>query len=172
MTPRNFWTVGLGWYAACMALTFWLKGLKGATTVVALAGVPWAITCWVWVFFRESQWVGAGAEKKTDFRKTRAHTGPLRARNGIDPRTRSGANIRRRRRAFFSSSSRSDPVSLPRRPVQLSSGAVLRRLWHHVPPPAGGRALPRQRREASPGRRSVPSDEFAQLELPTALIRQ
>lgn len=47
MTPRNFWTVGLGWYAACMALTFWLKGLKGATTVVALAGVPWAITCWV-----------------------------------------------------------------------------------------------------------------------------
>ncbi|GAA5972190.1 hypothetical protein JCM8115_007152 [Rhodotorula mucilaginosa] len=47
MTPRNFWTIGLGWYAACMALTFWLKGLKGATTVVALAGVPWAITCWV-----------------------------------------------------------------------------------------------------------------------------
>ncbi|GAA5993015.1 hypothetical protein JCM10908_000799 [Rhodotorula pacifica] len=47
ITPRNCWTVGLGWYAACMVLTFWCKGLKGATTVVAIAGVPWAITCWV-----------------------------------------------------------------------------------------------------------------------------
>ncbi|GAA5882529.1 hypothetical protein JCM3774_005187 [Rhodotorula dairenensis] len=46
-TPRNCWTVGLGWYAACMLLTFWARGLRGATAVVALAGVPWAITCWV-----------------------------------------------------------------------------------------------------------------------------
>lgn len=47
MTPRNAWTVGLAWYAACMVLTFFLNGLKGATAVVAISGVPWAITCWV-----------------------------------------------------------------------------------------------------------------------------
>ncbi|BGP51627.1 hypothetical protein JCM10450v2_007577 [Rhodotorula kratochvilovae] len=47
LTPRNAWTFGLAWYAGCMLATFWADGVRGATVVVALAGVPWAITCWV-----------------------------------------------------------------------------------------------------------------------------
>ncbi|GAA6044081.1 hypothetical protein JCM8097_000197 [Rhodosporidiobolus ruineniae] len=47
LTPRNCWTVGLAWYAVDMAATFWVRGVRGAIAVVALAGVPWAITCWV-----------------------------------------------------------------------------------------------------------------------------
>ncbi|GAA5856947.1 hypothetical protein JCM9279_005025 [Rhodotorula babjevae] len=47
LTPRNMWTVALAWYAACMVATFWATSVRGATAVVALVGVPWAITCWV-----------------------------------------------------------------------------------------------------------------------------
>ncbi|GAA5919660.1 hypothetical protein JCM6882_003831 [Rhodosporidiobolus microsporus] len=47
VTPRNCWTAALVWYAALMASTFWVRGVKGAMAVVALAGVPWAVTCWV-----------------------------------------------------------------------------------------------------------------------------
>ncbi|KPV72111.1 uncharacterized protein RHOBADRAFT_47293, partial [Rhodotorula graminis WP1] len=47
LTPRNMWTFALAWYAACMVATFWATSVRGATAVVALVGVPWAITCWV-----------------------------------------------------------------------------------------------------------------------------
>ncbi|GAA5843336.1 hypothetical protein JCM11251_007290 [Rhodosporidiobolus azoricus] len=47
LTPRKCWTVGLVWYAVLMASTFWIKGVKGSMAIVTLAGVPWAITCWV-----------------------------------------------------------------------------------------------------------------------------
>ncbi|GAA5900708.1 hypothetical protein JCM8208_004587 [Rhodotorula glutinis] len=47
LTPRNMWTVALAWYAACMVATFWATSVRGATAIVALVGVPWAITCWV-----------------------------------------------------------------------------------------------------------------------------
>ncbi|GAA5860796.1 hypothetical protein JCM8547_003854 [Rhodosporidiobolus lusitaniae] len=47
ITPRRCWTVGLAWYAAAMAGTFWVRSVQGAVVVVAVAGVPWALTCWV-----------------------------------------------------------------------------------------------------------------------------
>ncbi|ORY76502.1 hypothetical protein BCR35DRAFT_280347 [Leucosporidium creatinivorum] len=47
LSPRNWWTVGLGVYAMGMVATFWVRDVRGAMWVVAGLGVPWAITCWV-----------------------------------------------------------------------------------------------------------------------------
>ncbi|BGO95201.1 hypothetical protein NBRC10512_000984 [Rhodotorula toruloides] len=47
LSPRGCWVAGLVWFAVVMEGTFFVKGTKGAMAVVALAGVPWAINCWV-----------------------------------------------------------------------------------------------------------------------------
>ncbi|BGP19706.1 hypothetical protein JCM10213_005425 [Rhodosporidiobolus nylandii] len=47
VTERNCWTAGLAMYAVAMAATFFVTGVKGAMAIVAVAGVPWAVTCWV-----------------------------------------------------------------------------------------------------------------------------
>jgi len=47
LSMRNLWTLSLAWYALCMAATFWVDGVRGTTLVVALAGLSWAVTCWV-----------------------------------------------------------------------------------------------------------------------------
>ncbi|BGP35051.1 hypothetical protein JCM10296v2_006881 [Rhodotorula toruloides] len=47
LSPRACWVAGLVWFAVVMEGTFFVRGTKGAMAVVALAGVPWAINCWV-----------------------------------------------------------------------------------------------------------------------------
>ncbi|GEM12595.1 MFS transporter, sucrose transport protein [Rhodotorula toruloides] len=47
LNPRACWVAGLVWFAVVMEGTFFVRGTKGAMAVVALAGVPWAINCWV-----------------------------------------------------------------------------------------------------------------------------
>ncbi|EGU11389.1 hypothetical protein RTG_02544 [Rhodotorula toruloides ATCC 204091] len=47
LSPRACWVAGLVWFAVVMEGTFFVSGTKGAMAVVALAGVPWAINCWV-----------------------------------------------------------------------------------------------------------------------------
>lgn len=93
-----------------------------------------------------------------------ARTGPLRARDGVDPRTRIGANRRGHRHRHR---------TLPQWPVRLSeNGARPRwqRLWHllHFVAPTPTRGTLSRRVRSS--RRSVPSDESAQFELPTATV--
>lgn len=54
LSLRNLWTFSLGWFAACMGMTFWVESVRGTTTVVALVGVSWAVTCWVRFLLRGS----------------------------------------------------------------------------------------------------------------------
>jgi solute carrier family 45, member 1/2/4 len=48
LTPRNFWTAGCLMFSLLMAVaTFWVRDEKGALTLIAAVGVPWAVACWV-----------------------------------------------------------------------------------------------------------------------------
>lgn len=46
-TARNIWTGSHAFFVVVMAATFWAKTREEATAIVALLGIPWAITCWV-----------------------------------------------------------------------------------------------------------------------------
>ena len=46
-TPRNIWTFSHVFFVVTMTGTFWASTREEATTVVALLGISWAVTCWV-----------------------------------------------------------------------------------------------------------------------------
>ncbi|GAA5891715.1 hypothetical protein JCM8208_007381 [Rhodotorula glutinis] len=47
LSMRNLWTLSLAWYALCMSATFCFGSVRATTWIVALAGLSWAVTCWV-----------------------------------------------------------------------------------------------------------------------------
>ena len=46
LTMRRLWILSHFVFAISMAGTFWVRSVKGATAVVALCGIPWAVTLW------------------------------------------------------------------------------------------------------------------------------
>ncbi|GAA98971.1 uncharacterized protein L969DRAFT_82752 [Mixia osmundae IAM 14324] len=46
-TLKNAWTASHLLFSLLMLITVFVDSARGATTLVALIGVPWAITCWV-----------------------------------------------------------------------------------------------------------------------------
>ncbi|KAK5015364.1 hypothetical protein LTR16_003683 [Cryomyces antarcticus] len=46
LTLRRTWLLSHVYFAACMLLTFAVRSVTGATVLVGLIGLPWAITCW------------------------------------------------------------------------------------------------------------------------------
>ncbi|GAA6055261.1 hypothetical protein JCM3770_001513 [Rhodotorula araucariae] len=138
MTPRNAWTLGLAWYAGCMLATFWTSGLRGATVIVALAGVPWAITCWVpfalvMESIREVEAVRAAVTSPPDSPVSpisNSHTKPF-----LSPAQRAPFRATSLRNASFAiHPSQQSEVSSPTRPLSFGAPHERTSLLQHGQP--------------------------------------
>ena len=64
-TLRRAWFLSYLLFSACMFSTFFVYSTKGATTVIALIGIPWALTLWAPFAFISAEIAKTNAQNRT-----------------------------------------------------------------------------------------------------------
>lgn len=74
LTLRRAWFMSHLLFAACMFSTFFVYSGKGATVVIGILGMPWALTLWAPFAFISAEVARIGAEKRTRRNRSRTST--------------------------------------------------------------------------------------------------
>lgn len=153
------WTVALAWYAACMVATFWATSVRGATAVVALVGVPWAITCWVPFALVMESIREVEAERKDE--AASVPTSPRLPSPPDSPAKPFASPAQRALRTPFRSSLRQASWAIhPSQQSEASTSPARRaRPASDAAPSSPSSAAADERTSLLPGSRSPPSDE-------------
>ena len=79
LTLRTFWTLASLTFSLLMAATFFVSDVRGATTLIALVGLPWSVASWV-PFAMVAEFVREAEEGQSPFEFEGDHWSPKRTR--------------------------------------------------------------------------------------------